>query len=65
MPCYLQPTLVGARSLPDTGRSASVIAVRFCCSAEYWWRINEFVTGALFYDTGAVAPRLGDMDCSS
>ena len=24
--------------------------------AEYRWRINELVTGALFYDTGAVAP---------
>jgi hypothetical protein len=29
--------------------------------AEYRWRINELVTGALFFDTGAVAPRLGDL----
>ena len=29
--------------------------------AEYRWRVNELVTGALFYDTGAVAPRLGDI----
>ena len=29
--------------------------------AEYRWRINEFVTGALFYDTGAVAPELGEI----
>ena len=26
--------------------------------AEYRWRINEFVTGALFYDTGAVGSTL-------
>ena len=44
-----------------TGRSASVIAARFCCRGRYRWRINEFVTGALFYDTGAVAPRLDDI----
>ena len=29
--------------------------------AEYRWRINELIAGALFYDTGAVARRLGDI----
>ena len=61
VPFYLQPTLGGARSLRGfrtfrfRDRSALLL------QAEYRWRINEFVTGALFYDTGAVAPRLGDI----
>ncbi len=29
--------------------------------AEYRWRINELIAGALFYDTGAVARRLSDL----
>ena len=29
--------------------------------AEYRWRINEFVTGALFYDTGAVGASLDEL----
>lgn len=58
VPFYLQPTLGGARSLRGfrtfrfRDRSALLL------QAEYRWRINEFVTGALFYDTGAVAPTL-------
>ena len=39
--------------LPDTAR--------LLLQAEYRWRINEFVTGALFYDTGAVGPALDDL----
>ena len=56
VPFYLQPTLGGSRSLRGfrtfrfRDRSALLL------QAEYRWRINEFVTGALFYDTGAVAP---------
>ena len=61
VPFYLQPTLGGSRSLRGyrtfrfRDRSALLL------QAEYRWRINEFVTGALFYDTGAVAPELGDI----
>jgi outer membrane protein assembly factor BamA len=54
VPFYLQPTLGGARSLRGyrTFRYRDRAAVLL--QAEYRWRINEFVTGALFYDTGAV-----------
>jgi len=61
VPFYLQPTLGGSYSLRGfpsfrfRDRSAAVL------QAEYRWRINEFVTGALFYETGAVARRLGDI----
>ena len=61
VPFYLQPTLGGAYSLRGfrtfrfRDRSALLL------QAEYRWRINEFVTGALFYDTGAVGPELGEI----
>jgi Omp85 superfamily domain len=61
VPFYLQPTLGGAyslrgfRALRFRDRSALLL------QAEYRWRINEFVEGALFYDTGAVGPELGDI----
>ena len=61
VPFYLQPTLGGSQSLRGfktfrfRDRSALLL------QGEYRWRINEFVTGALFYDTGAVAPRLDDI----
>ena len=61
VPFYLQPTLGGAytlrgfRTFRFRDRSALLL------QAEYRWRINEFVTGALFYDTGAVGPELGDI----
>jgi hypothetical protein len=62
VPFYLQPTLGGAYSLRGFRtfrfRDRSLALVQ----AEYRWRINEFVTGALFYDTGAVGARLGDLD---
>lgn len=61
VPFYLQPTLGGARSLRGFRtfrfRDRSLLLVQ----AEYRWRINNFATGALFYDTGAVGPRLGDL----
>ena len=61
VPFYLQPTLGGSRSLRGyrTFRFRDRSALLF--QGEYRWRINEFVTGALFYDTGAVAPKLGDI----
>ncbi len=61
VPFYLQPTLGGSYSLRGfrtfrfRDRSALLL------QAEYRWRINEFITGALFYDTGAVGPELGDI----
>jgi hypothetical protein len=61
VPFYLQPTLGGARSLRGyrtfryRDRSAALL------QAEYRWRINEFVTGALFYDTGAVGASLDEL----
>jgi len=61
VPFYLQPTLGGAMSLRGfrtfrfRDRSALLL------QTEYRWRINDFVAGALFYDTGAVAPRLDDI----
>ena len=61
VPFYLQPTIGGARTLRGyrsfrfRDRSALLL------QAEYRWRINELVTGALFYDTGTVARTLGDL----
>jgi hypothetical protein len=61
VPFYLQPTLGGATTLRGfrtyrfRDRSALLL------QAEYRWRINELVSGAIFYDTGAVAPRLADL----
>ena len=47
--------LRGYRSFRFRDRSALLL------QAEYRWRINELVTGALFYDTGTVARTLGDL----
>jgi hypothetical protein len=60
VPFYLQPTLGGARTLRGyrsfrfRDRSALLL------QAEYRWRINDLVTGALFYDTGTVARTFDD-----
>ena len=61
VPFYMQPTLGGARSLRGyrTFRYRDRSAVLL--QAEYRWRINEFVTGALFYDTGAVGASLDEL----
>jgi hypothetical protein len=61
VPFYLQPILGGAYSLRGfrTFRFRDRSLALF--QAEYRWRINEFVSGALFYDTGAVARRLDDL----
>lgn len=61
VPFYLQPALGGSyslrgfRSFRFRDRSLALF------QAEYRWRINEFAHGAIFYDTGAVARRLGDL----
>ena len=61
VPFYMQPTLGGARSLRGyrTFRYRDRSAVLL--QAEYRWRINEFVTGALFYDTGAIGASLDEL----
>ena len=61
VPFYLQPVLGGAYTLRGfrTFRFRDRSAALF--QAEYRWRINELVHGALFYDTGAVAPTLSDL----
>jgi hypothetical protein len=61
VPFYLQPVLGGAYTLRGfrTFRFRDRSAALF--QAEYRWRINELVHGALFYDTGAVAPTLDDL----
>lgn len=62
VPFYLQPTLGGGYSLRGFPsfrfRDRSLLLLQ----GEYRWRVNEFVTGALFYDTGAVARRFEDLD---
>ena len=62
VPFYLQPTLGGGYSLRGFPsfrfRDRSLLLVQ----GEYRWRVNEFVTGAIFYETGAVARRLEDLD---
>ena len=61
VPFYLQPVLGGAytlrgfRSFRFRDRSVAL------AQAEYRWRVNELVHGAIFYDTGAVARTLDDL----
>ena len=61
VPFYLQPTLGGARTLRGyrsfrfRDRSALLL------QAEYRWRINQLVSGAVFFDTGAVARELSEL----
>jgi outer membrane protein assembly factor BamA len=61
VPFYLQPTLGGSYSLRGFRtfrfRDHSMLLLQ----SEYRWRVNDFVTGALFYETGAVGRRLGDL----
>jgi hypothetical protein len=61
VPFFLQPYLGGAQTLRSfrtfrfRDRSALLL------QAEYRWRINELIAGALFYDAGAVARRVEDV----
>jgi hypothetical protein len=61
VPFYLQPTLGGARTLRGYRTFRFRDQSTLLLQAEYRWRINEFVTGALFYDTGAVGSTLEDL----
>jgi hypothetical protein len=62
VPFYLQPTLGGAYSLRGVRTFRFRDRSALLLQAEYRWRINDFMTGALFYDTGAVARRLEDIE---
>lgn len=61
IPFYLQPTLGGAQTLRGYRSFRYRDESALLLQAEYRWRINELIAGALFYDTGAVARRLGDL----
>jgi hypothetical protein len=61
VPFYLQPTLGGGRTLRGyhTFRFRDRTAVLL--QGEYRWRINHFVQGALFYDTGTVGSAIDEL----
>lgn len=61
VPFFLQPTLGGAQTLRGFRTFRFRDESALLLQAEYRWRINELIAGALFYDTGAVAHRLGDL----
>ncbi|HXW08251.1 MAG TPA: BamA/TamA family outer membrane protein [Vicinamibacterales bacterium] len=61
VPFYLQPTLGGANTLRGFRTFRFRDDSALLLQAEYRWRINELVTGALFCDAGAVAPRLSGL----
>ena len=61
VPFYLEPTLGGSYSLRGFRTYRVRDRAALLLQAEYRWRINEFITGALFYDTGAVGPELGEI----
>ena len=61
VPFYLQPALGGSRLLrgfaTDRFRDRSLLALQ----AEYGWDLTPFVNAVLFYEAGAVGPRLRDI----
>ncbi len=61
VPFYLQPTLGGGRTLRGYRTFRFRDRTALLLQGEYRWRINQFVQGALFYDTGAVGPALDDL----
>src|SRR5688572_2437098 len=61
VPFYLQPTLGGGRTLRGYHTFRFRDRTALLLQGEYRWRINQFVQGALFYDTGAVGSGLDDL----
>jgi outer membrane protein assembly factor BamA len=61
VPFYLQPTLGGGRTLRGYRTFRFRDRTALLLQGEYRWRINQFVQGALFYDTGAVGSTLDDL----
>ena len=61
VPFYLQPTLGGSRVLrgfvTDRFRDRSLVVAQ----AEYGWDLSPFINAVVFYEVGAVAPRLRDI----
>jgi outer membrane protein assembly factor BamA len=61
VPFYLQRSLGGSHLLrgfvTDRFRDRALVAMQ----AEYAWDISPFLNAVLFYETGAVAPRLADV----
>ena len=67
VPFYLQPTLGGGRTLRAYRTFRFRDTTALLLQGEYRWRINHFVQGALFYDTGSVGSdldALGDFERS-
>ena len=62
VPFYLQPTLGGGYTLRGLRAYRLRDRSQFLFQAEYRWQVNMFLAGALFYDTGTVAPRRRDID---
>jgi outer membrane protein assembly factor BamA len=64
VPFYLQRTLGGSRLLrgfvTDRFRDRALLVMQ----AEYGWDISPYLNAVLFYEAGAVAPRLGDISAS-
>ena len=61
VPFYLQPTLGGPDDLRGFRRFRFRDRHALLLQAEYRWEITGAVDGAIFYDAGAVAPRLEDL----
>ncbi len=61
VPFYQQPWLGGARTVRGLRTFRYRDRSALLLQGEYRWRINEFTSGALFYDAGAVARTLGDL----
>jgi hypothetical protein len=61
VPFYLQPTLGGGRTLRGYRTFRFRDRTALLLQGEYRWRINQFVQGALFYDTGAVGSALDNL----
>jgi surface antigen Omp85-like protein len=62
VPFYLQPTLGGGYTLRGLDAYRFRDRALMLLQAEYRWQAGAFVTGAIFYDAGTVAPTRRDLD---
>jgi outer membrane translocation and assembly module TamA len=62
IPYFMLPSLGGGSSLRGFRSWRFRDRHRLLLSAEYRWTPGELLDMALFYDTGKVAPRVGDLD---
>lgn len=65
VPFYFQRTLGGPEDLRGFERFRFRDDSLLLLQAEYRWEIFTAVDGALFYDTGTVAPRTGDLNLNN